>query len=177
MVDSMIALVFAKKSIRESFSDGDEEVSNNPRISSIQACRDQNIDLLYQFKESKLDTFMSKKQNVILLEYYLQKYKEHFGAIKQHKATRVTTAHDVQNLYIQNVVRRKSKQLYKQLCYDKTRNISLSKMTNFSDLLSKKLKSDDNEKDILDEADQELVRMIKDEFQICNLRLQRSCWY
>jgi len=77
-----LALVFAKKSIRDCFSDQDEEVSDSPRIRSIIACRDQNIDLLYQFKESKLDKFMSKRENVILLELYLQKYKEYFGTIK-----------------------------------------------------------------------------------------------
>ena len=77
-----MALVFAKKSIRDCFSDHGEEVSNNPRIRSIINCRDQNIDLLYQFKEQKLDKFISKRQNVILLEIYLQKYKEYFGTIK-----------------------------------------------------------------------------------------------
>ena len=94
VVDCLIALVFAKKNLRDSLVDSgtnefdneytseDSETSHEgtTRVSSILACCDDNRELLYQFKESRLNAFMSQKQNVVLLEYYLQKQKENFGA-------------------------------------------------------------------------------------------------
>ena len=70
IVDGVLALLLAKKLIRECFEDA-EATDDLERIEYIIKYCDQNIDLLYSFKEAKLDEFMSKKWNVLVLESYL----------------------------------------------------------------------------------------------------------
>ena len=50
----------------------DRQIGNTRAKSILSSCN-KNRELLYKFKESRLDAFMSKRHNVILLEYYLQK--------------------------------------------------------------------------------------------------------
>lgn len=75
ITDSVLALLLARKSIRDCYSE--LAVTDDQRIKSIIECRNQNIDLLYtDFKEKNMDIFMSKRSNVVLLELYLQSNKE-----------------------------------------------------------------------------------------------------
>ena len=72
-------MVFAKQKLRDCLIDSSpdklklDRLTGNTRANSVLASCDQNRELLYKFKESRLNAFMSKKHNVILLEYYIQK--------------------------------------------------------------------------------------------------------
>ena len=107
----MIALVFSKQKLRNCLTDSSPDKlkldmqSGNTQAKSILSSCDQYRELLYKFKELRLDAFMSKKHNVILLEYYLQKYKEHFGS----KTSQNRSQHDRRSQKGHDGVRRKAK--------------------------------------------------------------------
>ena len=90
MANHMIGLVFANKTLGKYLKMDGQQGTIKQRIISIKAACDSNRMLLYQFNKSKFDAFLGQKQNVILLEYFLNEYKQYVGAcvaVKPHDSS------------------------------------------------------------------------------------------